>query len=234
MLHEALQKGLIRAVALDLDGVIYCHSTGVEERSFEGLCRAFIEMSGMSEQDTLTLLKQSYHTHGASCIGHEARGIAAAEMAHRAYHDLPLDGIEPCAQLRAQLLQLQQCFSRVVIGTNSTLIHPQRVLQARGVGDIFTDQDIVSLCKAGFVPKPQAGFFEVVLAATGTKASETLFIEDSPRNLEALKSMGFYTAQVTSVGEFAREVSPHADMHAPTLQDVLAVVLEKAVVSSAA
>ena len=41
--------------------------------------------------------------------------------------------------------------------------------------------------------KPDARFFEHVLAATGSRPEETVFVDDGPHNVAAAKALGIHT-----------------------------------------
>lgn len=62
--------------------------------------------------------------------------------------------------------------------------------QGRPLDDYF--DEIFASYELGVV-KPDARFFEHVLAATGSRPEETVFVDDGPHNVEAAKALGIHT-----------------------------------------
>lgn len=224
-LHHALAHGAIQALVLDVDGVLYCHSTGLEERLIQSMHLMMERLSGLPADAVALRLKQSYHQYGVSCAGHEDIGISAATLAHAAYSDAVLYEVIPCATLQQQMRAVKARFDVVALGSNSILIHAQKVMAARGMAGIVPDDRIITLGDTNFVAKPDPRFFDAVVAATGVAPENTLFVEDSVKNIAALRALGFWTAHITSVDGYAKPPSPDAHTHADTLQNLLAWVL---------
>ncbi|HUQ19214.1 MAG TPA: HAD family phosphatase [Gemmatimonadaceae bacterium] len=56
------------------------------------------------------------------------------------------------------------------------------------------------------IRKPAAMFYERVLAITGARAEETVFIDDRPENLVAPTALGFHVIQYQSADQLRREL----------------------------
>lgn len=59
------------------------------------------------------------------------------------------------------------------------------------------------------VIKPDRRIYEIVLERTGLAASDLLFVDDSPRNIEAADALGFHTHHFTDPGALRAAVARH-------------------------
>lgn len=220
-LYNALQNGQIEAVALDMDGVLYCNSTGLEPLMVKRGRAMMQKVTGLSAAEIEVMAADNYKRYGIDYIGlRDTHGICLEDFAHTLLQDLPLDAIPACTnKFKQQLQGLKDCF-KVMIATNSAMVHPQRVLQVLGLREMFNDDEIVTLCKTDFSAKPSQRFVDEVVKLTGVPPQRTLFVEDSPKSITVLAQLGFWTAQITASGEHARTPSPDAQAQAVTLQEL--------------
>lgn len=110
-------------------------------------------------------------------------------------HDIHVsEHISPDEKLRKTILSLPQ--SKWVF-TNADSSHSLRVLDALDIRDCF--EDILSVEKMDFHCKPNPIVYERALEITGKEdPTKIVYLDDSPRNLEPAKGMGFYTVLVGS------------------------------------
>lgn len=227
-LIAALQTGNIYALSYDTDGVFYCHDVSNLEHgvAVPMMLDLLQERTGLSPADTKVLLDYGYRVNGVSYLKLEAQyGIDPAEFADTLYSNMPLDCLPPSPVLRMQLETLQRKMRRLMVSTNTPLCHPQRVLQARGLDGIFADRDIVSLCRAGFVAKPDPVFFNKLVEMSGITPPHMLVFDDNPAIVRALSAQGFWAVHITSAGEHEKVPEPAAHGHAPRLVEAHELIL---------
>lgn len=93
--------------------------------------------------------------------------------------------------------ELQQAGQRVVGGTN-TLDSHYEVHSAAGDYDVFDLTYASNLMKHS---KPDAAFYEHILAAEGVKPEDAVFIDDMPVNVAAAAALGIHAILFTSEAE---------------------------------
>ncbi len=141
------------------------------------------------------LRKTLYQEYGTTIRGLQATRSIDERAFIDYVHDVPLDHyLAPDPLLRNVLLRYPQ---KKIVFTNADRTHAKRVIHALQIADCFQNMidifDISPYCK----PMPEA--FEIALRISGeTDPGQCVFIDDSPRNLIAARSLGFFTIQVGS------------------------------------
>ncbi len=102
------------------------------------------------------------------------------------------------------LLELKKKY-RMIMLSNTNEIHFEQKAQEEFSKLGYRVEDYFDKCYLSYklgVAKPQKEIFEHVLKEEGTPASEILFLDDGPRNIEIAKSMGFQTYLVKEYEDF--------------------------------
>lgn len=101
---------------------------------------------------------------------------------------------------RLALLQKLRANYRLLLLSNSNPLHVEvsaaKALEVTGK----TIRDYFDRCYFSYelgLTKPDPDIFEALLADVGVVASECLFLDDGPKNIDAAQSMGFQTYFVT-------------------------------------
>lgn len=91
------------------------------------------------------------------------------------------------------------------IGLVSNLTHEmlQEIDKKNNLKNYFLSQTFSN--KTGFL-KPEREIFDLALKKLGTKAEETVFIDDSQENIAGAKKIGFQTILATTPRETARKI----------------------------
>jgi putative hydrolase of the HAD superfamily len=98
---------------------------------------------------------------------------------------------------RLELLERLKATHRTFLLSNTNEIHIDTIYKSlhanMGITDLSAYFEKVYLSYKMNMRKPDAGIFAHVLRENGLKASETLFIDDSPQHIEAAKKLGIHT-----------------------------------------
>lgn len=158
--------------------------------------------------------KDYFHDHGTTMAGLMAHHGVEPEDFLCDVHSISLDRLQPCSRLRGGLEQLP---GRRLIFTNADADYAQRVLDARGIADLF--DGICDIRATGYTPKPDATAYDMMIARHDVDPSRSLFVEDMARNLAPAKALGMTTLWLDNGSE-----SGHRD-HQPDRVDFRATDL---------
>lgn len=106
-------------------------------------------------------------------------------------HDISLFGLSPDPALAARIAALP---GRRMVYTNGPRSHAARVLEQRGLSDVF--DAVYGAEDAGFTPKPRPEAFGAVFSAARLDPAGAAMFEDDPRNLEVPHALGMRTVLV--------------------------------------
>lgn len=138
-------------------------------------------------------------------------------------HDVDLTLLQPCKRLRAGIEALP---GRKLVFTNADAPYAQRILAARGLGDLF--EGMFDIHAMEHRPKPTPESYDAFCAAFDIAPEKALFIEDSAHNLEPAKALGMTTVWVRheSDAQSARERPPYVDHEITDVADWLHSIRE--------
>ena len=112
-------------------------------------------------------------------------------------HDVPVPEIvPPRPELREMLVALP---GRRVVFTNGSEEYARRVLDALGVSEMM--EEVYGIEFMEYVAKPSPYPYAKLLRATGTRAEDSLFCEDSRANLAPARELGMFTVWVDGNGK---------------------------------
>ena len=106
-------------------------------------------------------------------------------------HDIPMDRLSPAPDLAARIADLP---GRKLVFTNGDATYAARVLEARGMGDIF--EGVHDIIASGYHPKPHQPAYDALLSAWDFDPAQAVFFEDMAVNLKPAKALGMTTAWV--------------------------------------
>src|SRR3546814_5886747 len=107
---------------------------------------------------------------------------ADPEHSRTAVHAFALDRLAPDARLRAGLERRPR---RRRIFTNADADYAARVLEARGIADLF--DGICDIRITAYTPKPEAAAYATMVGHLRVDPATSLFVEDMARNLTPAK-----------------------------------------------
>src|ERR1700689_296226 len=111
-----------------------------------------------------------------------------ADAYHDAVNDIESLGLTADATLRSGLARLP---GRRFVFTNNCGRYAADVLARLGVADLV--HGIVDAKAMAFVPKPQAGAYDALIAHAGFAPAKAALFDDSPRNLVPARALGMTT-----------------------------------------
>lgn len=202
----------IEAWIFDLDNTLY--STPLLYDAVGARMTAYIARAlGISDEEARVLRERYFDDYGATVVGLSRHHAMDAHDFLAQVHDVDYSVLDPDPELGALIEQLP---GRKIVFTNGGGGHGQRALAQLAIEHCF--ELVFDIEAAGFAPKPQQAAYERLIAACGLDPSKSVLIEDSARNLEPARRLGFTTVLI---GENA----PHAHHTAPDAKAFLRSVL---------
>lgn len=121
-------------------------------------------------------------------------------------HDISFDALVPDPLLVSGVEALG---GRRIVYTNGSEPYARRVLERRGLDHLF--DAVYGIEHAGFLPKPERGAFDAIVALDGIRADAAAMFEDDARNLAAPHEMGMRTVHVAPEHAPAPHIHHHTD-----------------------
>ena len=121
-------------------------------------------------------------------------------------HDIPMDSLTPDPELAAHIADLP---GRRIVYTNGCAPYAERVLEARGLSNLF--DAIYGVEHADFHPKPDYAAFDKIFSTDGLDTKTAAMFEDDPRNLRAPHQMGMRTVHVAPASVDEDHIHFHTD-----------------------
>ena len=195
----------------DLDNTLYCPSLGLFEQIDLRMGAFISRIEGCDAARARAIQKRYFHDHGTTLAGLMAHHGVAPEDFLAFVHDIDLSGLGPDQALRDGLAALP---GQRHIFTNADADYARRILERRGIADLF--DVIIDIRATNYVPKPAAGAYRQLAALIpGFAPSRALFVDDMSRNLRPAKALGMKTVWLANGSEAGdRDHDPdHVDHH---------------------
>jgi putative hydrolase of the HAD superfamily len=201
------------AWVFDLDNTLYPASDLYDEigvRMTNYIARAV----GVDASEALRLREKYFHEYGATIVGLvRHHGVDARDFladVHEADHSvLVVD-----SELRELIEGLP---GQRIVFTNGGGGHPERVLESLGLASCF--DGIFDIEAAHLAPKPQREGYERLVNRFSIDPKQSILIEDTLRNLEPARALGFTTALI---GPVHPEPKPsYVDHWTPDVKELL-------------
>ena len=178
---------------LDLDGTLYPHNNGIWELISDRMNDYMVQNLGFKREQVSEIRQQYFLNYGTTLSGLMANHEVNPEEFLAYVHDVPItDFLQPDMKLRKILSAIPQA---KWILTNSDTPHATRVLKALNLFDLF--EGILDITVMEYKNKPNPIVFQKALAFAGVAVpTDSLFVDDIPKNLEAAKQQGWQTILV--------------------------------------
>ena len=179
----------MKYLLLDLDGVCYGSHNGYPLEKVFGLVSKrmtlFIqEKLGLDEKKAKELQTNYFYKYNTSLNGLMLHHNVIGDEFLKYVHDIDISFMKEDKILRSELENLDM---EKFIFTNGSAEHAQNILTRLGIYDLFGKEKVFDIKYAGYVPKPEAQTFDLMVKKFGIKPKETIYIEDIAKNL----SIGF-------------------------------------------
>ena len=179
----------MKYLLLDLDGVCYGSHNGYPlEKVFVLVSKRmtlFIqEKLGLDEKKSKELQTNYFYKYNTSLNGLMLHHNVIGDEFLQYVHDIDISFMKKDKIMRNELENLNM---EKFIFTNGSAQHAQNILTRLGIYDLFGKEKVFDIKDAGYVPKPEAQTFDLMVKKFGINPKETIYIEDIAKNL----SIGF-------------------------------------------
>ena len=179
----------MKYLLLDLDGVCYGSHNGYPLEKVFGLVSKrmtlFIqEKLGLDENKAKELQTNYFYKYNTSLNGLMLHHNVIGDEFLKYVHDIDISFMKEDKIMRNELENLNM---EKFIFTNGSAEHAQNILTRLGIYDLFGKEKVFDIKDAGYVPKPEAQTFDLMVKKFGINPKETIYIEDIAKNL----SIGF-------------------------------------------
>ena len=179
----------MKYLLLDLDGVCYGSHNGYPLEKVFGLVSKrmtlFIqEKLGLDEKSAKELQTNYFYKYNTSLNGLMLHHNVIGDEFLKYVHDIDISFMKEDKIMRNELENLDM---EKFIFTNGSAEHAQNILTRLGIYDLFGKEKVFDIKDAGYVPKPEAQTFDLMVKKFGINPKETIYIEDIAKNL----SIGF-------------------------------------------
>ena len=178
----------------DLDNTIYDINAGVFEKISSRITDFIITALSVTREEANIVRSNMYKKYGLTLTGlMREYGIAPDE-----YLDYIHDVTHPELKYDEQLkLNLNNLTGRKFIYTNASQNHSKNILSVMGIEAEF--EKILDIKATQYLPKPDPKSYNIMLKAfgiSGDQIGNSIFIEDTAKNLRPAKSLGIKTVWI--------------------------------------
>ncbi|WP_033074362.1 pyrimidine 5'-nucleotidase [Sphingopyxis sp. MWB1] len=202
----------------DLDNTLYHPSARLFDLIDARMGAFIMRLLNVDAVEARRVQKQYFHDHGTTMAGLMRHHGVDPETFLVDVHGIELDRLSPCERLRAGLTRLP---GRRLIFTNADADYAARVLEARGIADLF--DGICDIRATRYLPKPDPAAYAAMIAHLDIDPAASLFVEDMARNLTPAKALGMTTVWLDNGSESGHRdhLPEHVDFHVNDINDWL-------------
>ena len=184
---------VFEALFIDLDDTLYPSSSGLWGLIRQRIDLYLHEKMGFPVNEVTEIRRKLFTEHGTTMRGLQKQYSVNIQEYLQFVHNVPVeDKIKPDIKLKSFLKSLP--FPKYIF-TNADVKHANRVLKAMQLEDEI--QGIIDILAMEPYCKPQLPAFQAALKISGDPdPKKCILIDDTPKNLEVAKSLGFRTVLV--------------------------------------
>ena len=196
----------MKYLLLDLDGVCYGkHNNYSLEKVFGQVSKRmtmFIsEKLKINTEKARELQTNYFYKYNTSLNGLMIHHNIPPEEFLEYVHTIDLSFMKEDKVMRSELEKLDM---EKFIFTNGSAKHAENILTHLGVFDLFGKDKVFDIKDAGYVPKPEAKTFDLMIKKFGINPSETIYIEDIAKNLSIGYERGCTTVWLINDEHFGK------------------------------
>ena len=197
---------LMRYLLLDLDGVCYGkHNNYSLEKVFGQVSKRmtiFIsERLKIDINEAKKLQTDYFYKYNTSLNGLMIHHDIPPEEFLKYVHTIDLSFMKEDKIMRNELEKLDM---EKYIFTNGSAEHAKNILTHLGIYDLFERDRIFDIKDAGYIPKPEAKTFDLMVEKFGINPKETIYIEDIAKNLSIGYERGCTTVWLINDEHFGK------------------------------
>ena len=208
----------IESWIFDLDNTLYPPSAKLFDLIDDRMGAFIMRLLGVDAVEARRVQKRYFHDHGTTMAGLMRHHGVDPEHFLVDVHHIALDRLSIDVRLRAGLARLP---GRKLIFTNADADYAARVLEARGIADLF--DGICDIRVTRYTPKPDPAAYTMMVSHLGVDPAKSLFVEDMARNLTPAKALGMTTVWLDNGSESGHRdhLPEHVDFHVTDIADWL-------------
>ena len=196
----------MKYLLLDLDGGCYGSHNGYPLEKVFGLVSKrmtlFIqEKLGLDEKKAKELQTNYFYKYNTSLNGLMLHHNVIGDEFLKYVHDIDISFMKEDKIMRNELENLNM---EKFIFTNGSAEHAQNILTRLGIYDLFGKEKVFDIKDAGYVPKPEAQTFDLMVEKFGLNPKETIYIEDIAKNLSIGYERGCATVWLINDEHFGK------------------------------
>ena len=196
----------MKYLLLDLDGVCYGkHNNYSLEKVFGQVSKRmtmFIsERLNINSEEAKKLQTNYFYKYNTSLNGLMIHHDIPPQEFLKYVHTIDLSFMKEDKIMRNELEKLDM---EKFIFTNGSAEHAQNILTHLGIYDLFGRENIFDIQDAGYVPKPEAKTFDLMVKKFGIDPKKTIYIEDIAKNLSIGYERGCTTVWLINDEHFGK------------------------------
>jgi len=191
---------------LDLDGVCYGSHNGYPLEKVFGMVSKrmtkFIQKKlNLDEKKAKELQTNYFYKYNTSLNGLMLHHNVVGEEFLKYVHDIDISFMKEDKIMREELEKLDM---KKFIFTNGSADHAKNILTHLGIYDLFGRDNVFDIQDAGYVPKPEAKTFDLMVKKFDINPKETIYIEDIAKNLSIGHKRGCTTVWLINNESFGK------------------------------
>ena len=191
---------------LDLDGVCYGSHNGYPIEKVFGMVSKrmtkFIqEKLNLDETKAKELQTDYFYKYNTSLNGLMLHHNVVGEEFLKYVHDIDISFMKEDKIMRNEIEQLDM---EKFIFTNGSAEHAKNILTHLGIYDLFGRDKVFDIQDAGYIPKPEAKTFDLMVKKFDINPKETIYIEDIAKNLSIGHKRGCTTVWLINDEHFGK------------------------------
>jgi putative hydrolase of the HAD superfamily len=188
---------MAKGILFDLDNTLYPRDRGVFDH-INSRINEYVSLATGKKGREVDLLRKEYLSRYGTTLGGliHNHSVDADEYLDFVHHVPVEELLQPDPALISFLRSIKL---PLVIFTNGTRSHAERVLAALGIEPYF--DGICDLAATAYLGKPHREAFETAAGFLECALDCTIFIDDLPVNVEAGAAAGAFTVHVDGKGE---------------------------------
>ena len=196
----------MKYLLLDLDGVCYGkHNNYSLEKVFgqvsQKMTKFISERLKIDMREAKKLQTDYFYKYNTSLNGLMIHHDIPPEEFLKFVHTIDLSFMKEDKIMRSELEKLDM---EKFIFTNGSAEHAKNILTHLGVYDLFGRDKVFDIKDAGYVPKPEAKTFDLMVKKFGLNPKETIYIEDIAKNLSIGYERGCATVWLINDEHFGK------------------------------
>lgn len=184
----------------DLDNVLYPADCRLFDLISARITQYVMRHYDVPEDEARVRQRALFLEHGTTLNGLMAQDAIDPLGYLDFVHDIAMDRLSPAPELAARITDLP---GRKLVFTNGDANYAQRVLDARGLGQVF--EGVHDIIASGYHPKPHQPAYDTLLSAWDFDPTRAVFFEDMAVNLKPAKALGMTTIWVKGGDDWGQD-----------------------------